>query len=136
MNDQAGSGKVINLEYLFDLSKGNIEFVKQMLDVFLEENPKEMALLGQAIDNRNFEAIRQAAHLLQSSIPFVGLDKVIEKQVYEIEKTGAESRNYMASSSQQEAIKKIEFLFSEVRGACEKAWQELKDMKAINLLPD
>ncbi len=68
---------VINLDYLLDLAKGNIKFVQEMIDTFLIENIKEIEVLEKAVHSKNFEAIKQAAHLLQSSIPFVGLDKII-----------------------------------------------------------
>ena len=68
--------KVTNLDYLEELSKGNVQFVKEMISTFLEENPKEMEALEKAIQSKDFESIRQRAHFLQSSIPFVGLDRV------------------------------------------------------------
>lgn len=108
--------RVTNLDYLLDLSKGNSQFVREMIDIFLIENPKEIETLENAIRNRNFEAIRQTAHLLQSSIPFVGLDKRIEGEVYEIEKMAADKA----------AIQQIERLFSKVKETCERAHLELQ----------
>lgn len=109
--------KVTNLGYLLDLSKGNTLFVKEMIDTFLIENPKEILSLGNAIRAKDFEAIRQTAHLLQSSIPFVGLDKIIEKEVYEIE----------SMASTKTTIEKIESLFLKVKEVCEKAHIELRN---------
>lgn len=107
--------KITNLDYLLGLSKGNAQFVKEMIQTFIIENPKEIESLDTAIRNKNFEAIRQGAHLLQSSIPFVGLDKIIESEVYEIESTAAGKRD----------IQKISQLFSKVKESCEKAREEL-----------
>ena len=109
--------KVVNLDYLMSLSKGNTKFVKEMLDTFLEENPKEIAGLDQAIQLKNFEAIKQASHLMQSSLPFVGLDKIIEAEIYEIERLAIDGSD----------LHKIEELFLKVKEFCEKACVELKN---------
>ena len=109
--------RVTNLDYLLDLSKGNTQFVREMIDTFLEENPKEIESLEKAIQSNDFEAVKQTAHLLQSSIPFVGLDKIIETEVYEMEKIAAD----------KSAMQKIETLFSKVKDVCERAHLELKN---------
>ena len=126
--------KVTNLDYLTGLSKGNTQFVKEMIDTFLAENPKEIALLKTAIQNRNFEDIRQAAHLLQSSIPFVGLDKIIETEVYEIEEMASGTavlKKIEIRPADVAALRKIEQLFSKVKEACERACKEL--VKPVHL---
>lgn len=107
--------KVTNLDYLLSLSKGNAEFVKEMLETFLTENPKEIESLGTAIQNKNFEAIRQATHLLQSSIPFVGLNKVIDSEIFEMERMAVDKGD----------IQRISLLFSRVKETCERACTEL-----------
>jgi HPt (histidine-containing phosphotransfer) domain-containing protein len=114
-----------------------------MIDTFLEENPKEIESLEKAIQSKDFEAIKQTAHLLQSSIPFVGLDKIIESEVYEIEEIAAdksvvkkieilpndksEFQKIEISLTDKSAFQKIELLFSKVKDACEKARLELKN---------
>jgi len=120
---------VINLDYLIELSKGNMIFIKEMTDTFLVENPKEIHSLEKAIRNRNFGHIKQSAHFLQSSIPFVGLDKIIENEVYEIERIAADRvtlhKNESADSSLSD-IQQIEKLFSKIKETCEKACLELQ----------
>lgn len=106
---------VTNLDYLMDLSKGNTQFVKEMIDTFLEENPKEVLSLENAIQSRDFESIRQAAHLLLSSIQFVGLDKLIGDDVYEIEKLALNKA----------LLEKIQHLFSKIKVICERSRSEL-----------
>lgn len=112
---------ITNLDYLLSLSKGNTQFVKEMIDIFLIENPKEVESLEKAVGEKNFEAIKHAAHFLQSSIPFVGLDKIIQNEVYEIEKTAMDKSD----------IKKIEQLFLKVQEACKKAREELLKSRHI-----
>ena len=140
-NDEAE--RVTNLDYLLDLSKGNNHFVREMIETFLIENPKEIEQLENAIKQKDFEMIKQAAHLLQSSIAFVGLNKVIEDEVYEIEKIADEKSKMKkveilpADKSEfqkieivrtdKTAVKRIEMLFNKVKKACEKSRLELED---------
>lgn len=150
-NNNNDSKKVTNLDYLLDLSKGNTQFVKEMVETFLAENPKEIGSLEKSIESKNFEGIKQAAHLLQSSIPFVGLDKIIENEVYEIEKVAADKsvlqkieilpadksviQKIEIVAADKSALQKIELLFSKVKDACEKARKELKDTNSYELSP-
>lgn len=148
-NSNVNLKKVTNLDYLIDLSKGNMQFVKEMINTFLVENPKEIESLEKAIQSKNFEDIKQTAHLLQSSIPFVGLDKIIENEVYEIEKIAADKsvlkkieilpadksdiQKIEILSTDKPSLQKIELLFSKVKEACENARQELKDTDSYQL---
>lgn len=112
---------VTNLDYLIEMSKGNKNFLKEMINTFLEENPKEVEVLEKAIQSKNFEDIKQAAHCMQSSIPFVGLDKIIESEVYEIEKLAV----------QKISLQKISELFSKVKKVCETARNEISKPKYL-----
>ena len=119
MNDNANSiYLVVNLDYLITLSKGNTEFVKEMIGIFIEENPEEMQLLEKGIQEKDFALIFSSAHKLKSAMPFVGLDKIIEKEISEMEKLASEKSD----------ILKIKLLFSKVKINCEKACQELKQL--------
>ncbi|MGZ3901030.1 MAG: Hpt domain-containing protein, partial [Bacteroidia bacterium] len=68
--------QITNLSYLLSLSKGDKGFIKNMINVFLEENPKEVNNLEQSINEKDFDKIKAAAHKLKSTIPFVGLDAI------------------------------------------------------------
>jgi HPt (histidine-containing phosphotransfer) domain-containing protein len=106
---------VTNLNYLKELSKGNTAFVKEMITIFLTENSEELNYFEKCIHDQDFESIRLSAHKLRSSIPYLGLDKHIGKEINEIEKLAA-SKSY---------IQKIESMFSKIRTICERARQEL-----------
>lgn len=86
--------KITNLEYLVGLSRGDNKFVNKMLNVFLEETPAEVDNLEQSIQQKNFEAIKAVAHKLKSTIPFVGLDSVIGKEIDQIESLAAKGKDY------------------------------------------
>lgn len=107
--------KIINLSYLIELSKGNKVFVKDMINLFLEENPEEIQLLEKGIAEYNYDLIRITAHKLRSTIPFVGLDKVVGNEVNEIETLAADCSD----------INEIEKHFKKLKSTCAEACSEL-----------
>jgi len=112
--------KVSNLDYLTELSKGNKKFIADMVGIFLEENPGEIALLEESIRNKNFDSIKAYAHKLKSSIPFVGINKIIDKDIAEMEDLAVKRTD----------LEKIQLLFDTVKIVCEKARMELHEFQA------
>jgi HPt (histidine-containing phosphotransfer) domain-containing protein len=141
--DETGQAyqKVTDLNYLSGLSKGDTQFVKEMIRIFLEENPREIRLLEEGIKERDFKRIYLAAHKLRSTMPFVGIDRLIEKEIAEIERIASDKSNVQKIEVSPEGnpdIKKIEIittdksqlyrieeLFPKVKDVCEKARVEL-----------
>ncbi|MBA3664171.1 MAG: Hpt domain-containing protein [Bacteroidetes bacterium] len=107
--------QTINLGYLIGLSRGDKGFVKNMINVFLEENPKEIEMLEASIREVDFDMIRASAHKLKSTIPFVGLDLKIGEVVNEIETLAAKGKD----------IESIKQLFSTVKKNSDMATEEL-----------
>lgn len=117
MEDKIDSQKKItDLAYLAEVSKGDKVFMKEMINLFLSENPEEIQSMEKGILERNFDAIKSIAHKLRSTLPFIGLDKVIDKEVVEVE----------SLATQRSSIGKIEELFTKIKAMCQKAWLELK----------
>ncbi|HXB40634.1 MAG TPA: Hpt domain-containing protein [Bacteroidia bacterium] len=108
--------KITNLDYLVDLSKGNKLFVKEMIVIFLSENPEEIKTIEKGIAEKDYDLIKATAHKLRSTIPFIGLDKLIESEVEEMETLATNHAN----------IKEIEKRFSRIKETCEKACIELQ----------
>ncbi|MBC7695323.1 MAG: Hpt domain-containing protein [Burkholderiales bacterium] len=113
--------KTTDLSYLIELSAGNKVFVKEMVALFLSENPEEIKALAKGIAEKNYKTIKTVAHKLRSTIPFIGLDKHIEKEVVEIESMASESVD----------IKEIEIRFSKIKSVCEKAYFELSPVSSV-----
>ncbi|MCE3225887.1 MAG: Hpt protein [Bacteroidetes bacterium] len=115
MDNETYNQKITDLSYLVGLSKGNPQFVSEMIRIFLEENPKEVELLGIAIKEKNFQAIKASAHKLKSTTPFVGINKVIGQETAEVEKLATDKGG----------IERIEILYNKIKEVCEKATEEL-----------
>ena len=107
--------KVIDLTYLNEISKGDKNFINEMIDIFLSETPGEINQLEEAISQTNFEKIRAVSHHLKSTVPFIGLDIVIGNELAEIENLALK----------KEGIKTINANFSKIKIIFQKAYQEL-----------
>jgi HPt (histidine-containing phosphotransfer) domain-containing protein len=134
--------QVIDLSYLTVLSKGNSQFVKEMIRIFLNENPREIDMLEEGIREKDFEKINVAAHKLRSTAPFVGIDKLIEADISKIEKLAVENsvlkkfeidpgdkspdiQKIEIVTTDKTVIATIEQLFKKIKLICEKAREEL-----------
>lgn len=76
----------IDLSYLSELSGGNKEFEKQILEQFLVQVPEEIEQLEQAIGKSDFETVKQTAHSLKSTVGYVGLSDTLHPYLDRIEK--------------------------------------------------
>lgn len=111
--------KVTDLFYLRAISKGNKVFIDEMIAIFLSENPLEIELLETAITEKDYEAIKAYAHKMKSTIPFIGLDKLIERDLEEIENLAL----------QKNGIGRISILFAQIKKICLLAAEELRSYK-------
>jgi HPt (histidine-containing phosphotransfer) domain-containing protein len=96
-----------------------MEFVREMISVFLEESGPEIKSLEKAVYEGDFEQIRQLSHKLRSSIPYVGLDIKVGGEVAEIED--------LAKSQTDLSI--IEELFQKVQKVTTEAVKELEKLE-------
>jgi HPt (histidine-containing phosphotransfer) domain-containing protein len=114
------STRVTNLDYLTELSKGNQQFIQDMINIFLEENPVEIELLSESVKEKQFESIKTYSHKLKSTVPFVGIGRFLDDDIAEMEELALQKEN----------MPRIELLFENVRKVCQKAWEELKEFKS------
>lgn len=115
-NNSSSTGKVVNIDYLRQLSKGNTRFVEEMIRIFLSENPEEMRVLEKAVRDQDYELIKATTHKLRSTLPYIGLDKVVENEISEIEELAIGHNG----------IDKIHHLFTRIKETCERACSELQ----------
>lgn len=111
-----GNFKVCNLDYLFELAKGDDGFVREMIGVFLNENPVEIQLLEKYVSVKNYPGIKQQTHKLRSSIPYMGLDNIIGNEVMETEELAGKATG----------IAQIEKNFQKIKSTCEQAYEDLR----------
>lgn len=109
--------KVINTAYLDSLSRGNASFIKEIVTIFLEQNPIEIIELEQAIKLENYNAIRSIAHKMKTSVGFIGLEQLLNP-LDQIETLAIENSN----------ITNIKPLFDHIKTSCQEAICELTEL--------
>jgi len=105
-----------NLDYLYELARGDRAFIREMVSVFLDEIGVELDKLSQHIRSSDFSGIKHLSHKLRSSIPYVGLDSIIGDDLAEMEDLARD----------QAHLSIIQLRFKKVRSVCEEAEQELR----------
>jgi signal transduction histidine kinase/CheY-like chemotaxis protein len=86
--------QMLNLKYLQELSGGNKEFKKNMIEQFLQQVPGELEAMQQAFSKANYAAIAHIAHNMKTSVSFMGLSERLDSSLDYIEsKAGIENEN-------------------------------------------
>jgi CheY-like chemotaxis protein len=116
--DTTELGKV-NTEYLKSISEGDEKFVEDVLGIFIAEVPKDLDLLGQAINRRDYVPISQVAHKLVSSLSLVGLGDTLAGSLREIE----------GLAKQKENISEIKDLYTYVNSISVSAIDHAKTLR-------
>ncbi|HHH49486.1 MAG TPA: response regulator [Saprospiraceae bacterium] len=82
---------LIDYNFLMESSKGKKDYLKSMLELFLQQSAKEMQSIQQAMHNNDFDAVAKTAHALKSTVGYVGLEKSIRPILDEIENQAKEN---------------------------------------------
>ena len=107
--------KILKLNYLQELSKGNTTFVKSMLSQFIEQMPQEIADLEKAITAKDFTLIKSLAHNMKTTVAFVGLDAALYPSLDLIE-----------NAVIKQDFQSIQQAFENVKKLCEQAAAEIQ----------
>lgn len=104
----------VDMDQLFSLSRGNNGFIREIIGVFMDENPRDLQRLEEAIEKNDFETIRAVSHKMKTSLGFMGI-KLPLPAVSLIEK----------QSAQKTGIAEIREEFNKVQASCAAAMNEL-----------
>jgi HPt (histidine-containing phosphotransfer) domain-containing protein len=63
---------VVNLAAALDLVDGDRELLGEVVGVFLQEYPRQLASVRDAVERRDPQAVRRTAHLLKGSLSAFG----------------------------------------------------------------
>ncbi|MCE3297134.1 MAG: hypothetical protein K0R65_2848 [Crocinitomicaceae bacterium] len=67
---QAQDGLIYDFAYLNELTNDNEEFIREMIELFIEQSASELELLKNAIRDLDFEEIEAISHRIKSSFQF------------------------------------------------------------------
>jgi len=109
--------KYTDLSYMLEFSSGKPTILKGMIEVFLQQAPVELKGIEMAIENKDFEQIRQVTHSMQTSFGFIGFPPELLSSLKEVERMGRDKQDFELIRQRLEVI--VE--------ACRKAEKELRD---------
>lgn len=82
----------VDLDYLKEISDGNIEFIREMIDIFKKESPLMIEKMHLAFAQNNWSTLSKVAHKYRSSCLVMGMNNAakiagrIEYHNYEVKK--------------------------------------------------
>lgn len=83
----ASKGVTYSLDYLRNVSGNNQDFIREMINTFLQSIPTILSDMKNAMDERNWERVSKLAHQIKPSFTLMGLD-ALRKEVLFIEEHG------------------------------------------------
>ena len=107
--------KSYNLDYLENISGGDQEFVKDMIQTFIMNAPEDLEKIKNWIENKNWQKVGEDAHRFASSLLFLGLDH-LKSIANTIEEMGIK----------QFDVESIPGLFEKLEKSCYQIIKELK----------
>lgn len=105
----------VDTEQLKALSRGNDNFMTEIVNIFLTQNPLELNQIEQAIEKEDYETIRSISHKMKTSVGFVGLKSILN-----------ELANLELAAEQKIDLEKIKRQFKQLKMNCSSATNELK----------
>ena len=105
---------IINPEHLYALSRGNNTFIKEIIHLFLDQNPLEIKEIEKGIQQQDYAVISSIAHKMKTSVGFIGIEHLLAP-LNQLEKLTISQGN----------TNDIQDLFAEVKTTCDKAVLEL-----------
>ncbi len=116
-NNKQDTTEKLDLSDLQAMAKGNKQFIREMAEIFVGQNPGDIAELESAIAAGDYEGISMVAHRMKTSIGFIGL-KSLMQPLDDVEQLG----------KQQQAIARIREKFVPVKTVCANAVTELNNL--------
>ena len=108
---------VLNLDYLKEVSGGNLEFEKTMITQFLKQAPGELDSMKEAFNKNNYPELAHIAHNFKTSVSFMGLENNLNYYLDYIE-TNAGIQNINGD---------MEAKIMTINSICQRAFREAND---------
>jgi signal transduction histidine kinase/CheY-like chemotaxis protein len=100
---------VVNLSYLKNISKGDLEFERRIQNNFLANVPAQLTLLEQSLTQNERPGVLKALHNLKVSISVFGLSEAIKEPIQTLAAFGKGE----VDGSPKDAIEKLKVVFED-----------------------
>ncbi len=111
------TGKVTDLTYLKSICDGEREFMREMIETFVDTTPATLDSMRKWVEEKQWSDIGKSAHRIKPSITFMGINS-FKESIKELERYGKDEIN----------TNEIPGLVSELTETCQQAFKELKEV--------
>lgn len=111
---------VTDLSYLKQVSNGDNNFIKEMIDVYMQQTPEEINNMENHLKNKDWKMLRAVAHKMKPSCPFFGLND-LHKVVSSIEEY----------ANKEIHLEELPEMIDKVKSTCFAAMAELEQKKIL-----
>jgi CheY-like chemotaxis protein len=73
----SNSSVIIDTEQLHSISRGDNKLLKDIIHLFLEQNPVELNQIESAINSNDYATIRAISHKMKTSVGFMGMNCIL-----------------------------------------------------------
>jgi signal transduction histidine kinase/CheY-like chemotaxis protein len=124
-NTSGYKAKYTDLSQLSRLTRGNQKMMKEIIDVFLEETPELTDRMRNAIDQKNWEALRAVTHSIMPSLKMMGLNKELKNALKNIQDHAISLRD--SKDQKKDTISLINKLFLSIEKKYQQVYKELQN---------
>ncbi len=121
LSHSKGFKSTVDLRALKEMSRGNNQFIREMIDLYLENTPGDLETIDKAINSADYNTIRSISHRMKTSLGFMGLQHLLEP---------LSSMEDLSENNKD--LEMIKTHFQKVKSDCELAELEFREV-LINL---
>ncbi len=105
----------IDLSYLKKVSGGNEEFIKDMVNTFIDTLPKSVEEIQGALNSGEWDALARAVHKIKPSLTMVGLSRTREIGALIEENAKEQKQLDLITSTTQQLCAQLELALSQLK---------------------
>ena len=119
---------VINPDRLQEVAMGDEDFLKELIELYLNDAPTQLESLAQAVSSKDLSAVSAAAHKLKGSCGNVGADDLVSL-CQKLEASGRASRLEELPELIQQASQEFQKVSKALQGVVTGTPPEMKESR-------
>ncbi|HEY1025968.1 MAG TPA: Hpt domain-containing protein [Sphingobacteriaceae bacterium] len=108
----------VNLSYLRDIASGSVEFMIEMIDIFLDQTPEYFRNLETAVAEKNWKGVADVAHKIKPTLAFMGVNSG-KQDIEDIEHKARDGRD----------VEEIQVQFNTLKEKCSNLFLKLQQVR-------
>jgi len=115
IQENTSGENVCDLKDLIEMMNGKRHLIKEIMNTFLEETPKELLSINDAVTKIDYAGIKKFSHSMRSTVSIMGIS-ILDPILKEMEDLGTMSAD----------LEKIKTLHQKLNIICKRAIQEIE----------